>query len=145
MLDAEVFDKTVSIGPRGFQLGVPHPLDVSLASSSGVYIQPGKEVFVAVTASIIETGKEVRQRFGYNSTKCHFDDEVELDHFPTSWYRYSMNNCMLESYVQKVEELCNCSDIVAGTKRLEVCSGDGLRCAASKGRHYGIRNKGQQM
>ena len=90
LLDAEVFDGTIPYQKSvGFQLGINHPFDVSLASSSGVFVQPGKQVFVAVTATAIETKKEIRQRFDYNGTKCHFDDEVELDHFPRAWYRYS--------------------------------------------------------
>ena len=96
-----------------------------LASSSGCFVQPGKQVLVAVKASVIETSKKIRQRFDYNGTKCHFDDEVQLDHFPRETFRYSMNNCMLESFVQKVEELCNCSHLVAETKPLKGCTGDG--------------------
>ena len=58
-----------------------------------------------------------------------------------------MNNCMLESYVQKVEELCNCSDVVAETKPLDVCTGDGVTCIGVNdiGQENGIRNKGQHM
>ena len=148
LLDAEVYDNTFlhQKGP-GFQLGINHPLDVSQALSSGCFLQPGKEVLVAITATVIKTSKEVRQRFDYTGTNCHFDDEVELDHFPKVWYRYSMNNCLLESYVQKVEELCNCSDVVAETKPLDVCTGDGVTCIGVNdiGQENGIRNKGQHM
>ena len=57
---------------------------------------------------------------------------------------------MLESYVQKAEELCNCSHFVAETKLLEVCSGQGMACIDAKnidmndiGHENGIRNKGK--
>ena len=151
LLDAEVYDATYLYQKSvGFQLGINHPFDVSLASTSGIFLQPGKQVLFAVKASVIETKKEIRQRFGYNGTKCHFDDEVELDHFPRAWFRYSMSNCMLESYVQKAEELCNCSHFVAETKLLEVCTGQGMACIDAKnidmndiGHENGIRNKGK--
>ena len=148
LLDAEVYDYTALYQKSiGFQLGISHPFDVSLASSSGCFLQPGKQVLVAVKASVIETEKEIRQRFDYNSTKCHFDDEVELDHFPRASFRYSMNNCMLESYVQKVEELCNCSHLVSETKSLEICTGHGISCVSKNhiGRENDIKNKGEQI
>ena len=148
LLDAEVYDYTfIHQKSIGFQLGINHPFDVALASSSGCFIQPGKQVFVAVTASAVETSKKIRQRFNYNGTKCHFDGEVELDHFPSKC-RYSMNNCMLESYVQQVEEFCNCSHVVAETQPLEVCTGDEmLLCIELEdiGRGNSIKNKGEQV
>ena len=148
LLDAEVYDNTFLYQKSiGFQLGINHPFDVSLASSSGCFLQPGKQVLVAVKASVIETEKEIRQRFDYNGTKCHFDDEVELDHFPRASFRYSMNNCMLESFVQKGEELCNCSHLVAGTKPLKGCTGDGMTCIDNNdiGQENGIRSKGEHI
>ena len=148
LLDAEVYDHIFLYHKSiGFQLGINHPFDVSLASSSGCFVQPGKQVLVAVKASVIETSKKIRQRFDYNGTKCHFDDEVELDHFPRETFRYSMNNCMLESFVQKVEELCNCSHLVAETKPLKGCTGDGMTCIDDNdiGQENGIKSQGQYI
>ena len=57
-VDAEVYDTTYLYQKSvGFQLGINHPFDVSLASSSGIFLQP---VLFAVKASVIETKKEIR-------------------------------------------------------------------------------------
>ncbi len=49
---------------------------------SGISVDPGQSLQVAVTPSLITTTDAARQRFAPVDRKCYFEEEVLLRHFP---------------------------------------------------------------
>ena len=72
---------------------------------------------------------------------CYTDDEFELSHYSReNGYRYSMNNCMYESLMQKTLFQCNCTPqfyLTSGTQLplAEMCTGESLGCYYKVKRH----------
>ena len=128
VLDAEVYDGMNIIRSGGFRMGIAHPMDSELSQFHGVNLEPGKEIELSVSTHLIKTYRDIR--FNAEERNCYFDDEIELDHFPSHWFRYSIDNCLLESKFQKIEEICNCTSLLAKSvpNGYEYCKGKQLQC-----------------
>ena len=96
---------------RGFLVGISHPFDVDLSEFHGIHVQPGTVVDIQVSTKLVVTPNSdyMKSRFSPDSRKCYFENEVQLEHFPSGLYRYSMANCMVEAQIQNMEENCNCT------------------------------------
>ena len=57
-----------------------------------------------------------------SKSNCYFDGEVDLAHFPTEHYRYSMTNCLNEALFQKAEATFNCTPIMAPLAPKQRCT-----------------------
>ena len=96
-LDAEVWQyyfptKSESLG---FDIGVTHPFDFEQSKLNGLAVRPGMISNFGISTYKIETdGQSFRRRIPMAKSKCYFDGEVVLDHFPPEYYRYSMTNCL---------------------------------------------------
>ena len=83
LLDAETHDYSLSqFGSEGFSLSVLHHLDIPIMKQTGISVEPGQSVNIAITPSLIDTTKAVKRRFGPLERKCYFEDEIQLRHFP---------------------------------------------------------------
>ena len=122
LIDAEVYDYTPKLLPTdpvltdyydstGFTVGISHPFDFDLSEFHGIHVGPGTVVDIQVSAKLIVTPDEdyMRSRFEPDIRKCFFEDEVQLNHFPSWWFRYSMTNCLVEAQIQALEGICNCT------------------------------------
>ena len=128
LLDAEVYDAMNLIKSGGFRMGIAHPMDSELSQFHGINLDPGKEIEMSVSTHLIKTSRDIR--FNAEERNCYFDDEIELDHFPSHWFRYSIDNCLLEATFQKIEDICNCTSLLAKSvpKGFEYCKNHQLQC-----------------
>ena len=115
-IDAETYDYTsIQVEhyyqSKGFTVGISHPYDFDLSEFHGIHVEPGTVVDIQVSTKLIVTPDEgyMKSRFDADVRKCYFEDEVQLAHFPSWWYRYSMTNCLMEAQFQKMEKVCNCT------------------------------------
>ena len=117
-LDVEVFENIGSTthvsNSDGFKIGIGHPFDFETLNYNGVFAKPGMTSTFGVSTSLIHTDRQTfRKRISISKSNCYFEGEVQLDHFPTDYFRYSMTNCLNEALFQKVETLGNCTPIWA--------------------------------
>ena len=128
MLDGEFWDSIEAMSLVGYTIGLVHPLDTELIDYNGIEVVPGQYVKIKVSTEVIKTHPDIRMEA--SKRFCYFDEEIELDHFPSDWFRYSIDNCLFEAYLQKVEEVCNCTDYIAKSKpnKYEYCDGSKLGC-----------------
>ena len=69
-------------GDEGFTVGVLHHLDIPILKHSGLSIETGQSVRLAVTPSLVDTTMACKRRFDPVKRQCYFDDEISLQHFP---------------------------------------------------------------
>ena len=85
LLDAEVFDYASSkSGNEGFVLSVLHHLDVAIMKNIGLSIVPGQSSQMSVTVKLMNTSREIRNRFSPQQSQCYFEGELELQHMPAN-------------------------------------------------------------
>lgn len=85
MLDAESYDyASSSAGTEGFVIAILHQLDIPIMKHSGIQIETGQSVQIAVTPSLIDTTYPCKRRFTPEKRQCYFKDEIKLRHFPPS-------------------------------------------------------------
>ncbi|TRY75809.1 hypothetical protein TCAL_07005 [Tigriopus californicus] len=132
LLDAESYDYASSpSGSEGFVIAMLHHLDIPIMKHTGIQIQTGQSVQVAVSPTLIDTTQPCKRRFSPKKRQCYFQDEIDLRHFPhDQGYRYEMSNCLFEATLQKIEETCGCTpvkyiDVVEG---FEACEGAEKEC-----------------
>lgn len=83
LLDTESFDYTSSFsGAEGFVLSILHHLDIPIMKQSGINVQPGQSMKIAVTPTLTSTSSSARRRFSPEQRHCYFEDEISLRHFP---------------------------------------------------------------
>ena len=83
LIDVEAFDYSVSTtGSEGIILSILHQLDIPIMKNIGINVQPGQDVQIAVTPTLISTNKEAKRRFEPVRRQCYFEDEISLFHFP---------------------------------------------------------------
>ena len=113
-------------------IGIAHPFDSELAQFHAIEVEPGMQIKMSVFTHQIKTSRNIR--FDPAERNCYFDDEIELDHFPSHWFRYSIDNCLLEAKFQKIESICNCTTYLAKSlpKGYNFCRGEQLSCLGSK-------------
>ena len=64
LIDVEAFDYSVSTtGSEGIILSILHQLDIPIMKNIGINVQPGQDVQIAVTPSLMTTNKEAKRRF----------------------------------------------------------------------------------
>ena len=123
-IDGEFWDDVTRYYTNGYKVGLAHPLDTELLEFNGIDVMPGEFLKIRVSSKIIKTSESIR--LDATKRKCYFDGEVELDHYPSHWFRYSIDNCLMEAYFQKIEEICNCSHFIVKNKpsMYEYCEGE---------------------
>ena len=137
LLDAETFDFTYNLQHNeGFTLGIKHHLDYETIEFDTSDIQPGETTTIAVQSELVSTEPVIRNRFDAEDTKCYFDGEVILDHFPANKYRYSMKNCLFEAFLQETETKCNNTNKVRNCRFLN---------QISLGKHFDVVSNGKKM
>lgn len=103
LLDAESYDYASSpSGSEGFVIAMLHHLDIPIMKHTGIQIQTGQSVQVAVTPTLVDTTQPCKRRFSPKKRQCYFQDEIDLRHFPHSQgYRLveKLDQC-LEKYKQ---------------------------------------------
>jgi hypothetical protein len=70
---------------------------------------PGQYTLAALTPMIINTSENALVRFTPDKRGCYRDEEFHLK--TLTWddgYRYSMNNCLYSSLLEKMFENCSC-------------------------------------
>ncbi|XP_068994279.1 sodium channel protein Nach [Neodiprion pinetum] len=65
--------------------------------------EPGKEIDIAITGTIVESVPSVRT-LSVERRRCWFDDEVSLKSSPL----YSYPTCVTECRIEHIRSLCNC-------------------------------------
>ena len=127
-IDGEFWDDIERYYTNGYKVGLAHPLDTELSEFNGIDVMPGEFLKIKVSSKITKTSESIR--LDATKRKCYFDSEVELDHFPSHWFRYSIDNCLMEAYFQKIEEICNCSHFIVKSKPnlYEYCEGKKMEC-----------------
>ncbi len=90
IIDVEAFDYAVSsTGSEGLILSILHQLDIPIMKNIGINVQPGQDIQIAVTPTLISTNKEAKRRFEPVRRQCYFEDEITLFHFPVEdGYRF---------------------------------------------------------
>jgi len=90
VIDVEAFDYAVSsTGSEGLILSILHQLDIPIMKNIGINVQPGQDIQIAVTPTLISTNKEAKRRFEPVRRQCYFEDEITLFHFPVEdGYRF---------------------------------------------------------
>ena len=115
-LDAETYDFTMNeFQNEGFDIGIKHGMDAETMLDT-IDIQAGQVTMVAVSSELMQTDDNIRTRFNFDSTKCYFDGEVNLEalnhkYQNTTPYRYSMKNCLYEAYFQQWLKQCECNSL----------------------------------
>ena len=128
VLDAEVYDVRNTYFDEGFTIGIAHPFDSELSQFHGVDITPGMKIEMSVYTHIIETPRDIR--FDAVQRNCYFDEEIHLSHFPEDWFRYSIDNCLLEAMFQQIEDTCHCTSLLAKSvpPGYNYCFGKQMQC-----------------
>ena len=90
ILDAEVYDYALSkSGMEGFTLSILHHLDIPIMKNIGINILPGQSNQFSTTVELMNTSRQVRDRFTPVESQCYFEGELWLKHLPASWsFRY---------------------------------------------------------
>ena len=132
MLDAETFDYASSLsGSEGFVLSVLHHLDIPIMKQTGINVEVGQSIKVAVTPKLTTTTAAARRRFSPEERMCYFEDEVSLRHFPPDDdYRYEMSNCLFEATLQSIEAECGCTpkNFIEVVEGYAACEGAKKEC-----------------
>ena len=91
LVDVESFDYAVSsTGSEGVIISVLHQLDIPIMKNIGINIQPGQDVQIAITPTLISTNEGAKRRFIPVRRQCYFEDEITLSHFPVEdGYRFT--------------------------------------------------------
>lgn len=64
LVDVESFDYAVSsTGSEGVIISVLHQLDIPIMKNIGINIQPGQDVQIAITPTLISTNEGAKRRF----------------------------------------------------------------------------------
>ena len=99
LVDVEAFDYSVSTtGSEGIILSILHQLDIPIMKNIGINVQPGQDVQIAVTPTLISTNKEAKRRFEPVRRQCYFEDEVNLPHFPVGDGYRCVNEVMIKKF-----------------------------------------------
>ena len=79
----------------------------------GMYIRPGHEPLVSIIGEKTITTDTALQRFDPVSRDCYDENEFNLKHFRNkTGHRYSIDNCLYESLVERIIESCNCTPFI---------------------------------
>ena len=91
LFDVESFDYALSSsGSEGLVLSVIYHLDIPIMKNIGINIQPGQDVQIAITPTLISTNEGAKRRFIPVRRQCYFEDEITLSHFPVEdGYRFT--------------------------------------------------------
>ncbi len=66
--------------------------DIPIMKQSGISVDPGQSLQVAVTPTLTTTTEASKRRFAPVDRTCYFEEEVSLKHFPPDAdYRF---NCL---------------------------------------------------
>ncbi|XP_023327060.1 uncharacterized protein LOC111700406 [Eurytemora carolleeae] len=135
LLDAETFDNSAMednlVGSRvgeGFKVAVIHPLDMPLMRQSGVNIDIGSAVQMAVSITQYTTTDVALSRFSPVDRRCWNTSEISFEILKYSDdYRYTMNNCLYEASLEKTAQDCGC---IPGSQKFNKspCMGKDLNC-----------------
>lgn len=72
---------------------------------TGINVEPGQSVNIAITPSLIDTTHAVKRRFKPLERKCYFEDEIKLRHFPPDDdYRYFHIQSISLGYFVNIKE-----------------------------------------
>ena len=96
ILDAEVYDYALSkSGMEGFTLSILHHLDIPIMKNIGINILPGQSNQFSTTVELMNTSRQVRDRFTPVESQCYFEGELWLKHLPASWsFRYALSKIL---------------------------------------------------
>ena len=72
-------------GMEGFTMSILHHLDIPIMKNIGINILPGQSNQFATTVELMNTSRQVRDRFTPEQSQCYFEGELNLKHLPPSW------------------------------------------------------------
>ena len=129
-LDLEHFDHAVTWDSIGFKIGLTDPRDKMIMRNKGIDVQPGELAEVGITPTITNTTEEAIVRFNPEDRNCYNDHELIPKFFPeANGYRYSLQNCLVQSMLDKVIAQCHCIlymnylEVKMFYPTLDICSG----------------------
>ena len=153
-LDLEKFNFGQITDSSGFKVGLSHPQDRIVLRNVGINIPSGFLTEVAVVPTTVETTNEAIQKFQPEERNCYTEEEFDLRYhskkayeslLPWPGFRYSMDNCLYDAFIQRVIDECNCSYAGFNFTRLvrpdlHACgieNPDEYRCANELGKKIG--------
>ncbi len=134
MLDAEVFDYAYFFRySSGFMVALADNRDKAIIKQKGFYVRPGTVNLVSIGAEAMVTTDEALSRFDPDQRSCYANDEFPFKYLTKpNGYRYSIDNCLYESVLNKVLTKCKCIPFFVSFKleeNLPKCRNYGLACA----------------
>ncbi len=95
----------------------------------------------ALTPTVLYTTEIALSRFGPDQRDCYTDDEFRFLYMPwDAGFRYSMQNCLYESVLERIINDCTCIPNFANFRlpvKMGVCRGTNLTCATKWLRNFG--------
>ena len=160
LLDTEIYDQGWTFTESdGFLVALHQLEDFPHMTYSTLHVNPGHNVKLAVEPIIKETDDSAL-KYQIADRKCYTEDELKLNYLLQDRFRYSWNNCVLESIHRSAREECGCrrgiDPELYGRVGYEVvphqaterhfdatppCVGDGLRCYRDRLNNYAYVEK----
>ena len=104
----DLHSNTVSFGTvdqqhNAFKLFIGEPAQFPMMRSKSIKLEPGREHFVDLSASIVSSTEEIRE-ISPKARDCLYTDESGLDFYES----YTYTNCKFECRVKEAEEKVKC-------------------------------------
>ena len=104
----DLHSNTVSFGTldqqhNAFKLFIGKPAQFPMMREKSIRLEPGREHFVDLSASVVTSNKEIRELYP-KARGCLYNDESHLDFYKI----YTSTNCKFECRIKKAEEKFKC-------------------------------------
>ena len=115
-MDLEFYNNAAIWDSSGIKVGLTHPQDRIIMRQSGFNVEAGKLTEVVISPTIIDTTDNAIMTFEDPERRdCYTDEEFDLKYSPQKsevlkgqGFRFSMENCYYEAFLQKIVDNCNC-------------------------------------
>ena len=112
-------------GSQGVSVDLGDQRVKSLMTTEGFYAPVGTETLVAVKPTIINTTQSAVDDFIPEERSCYTNDEFNPVSLRKSYgYMYHIQNCLYDSVIQIITQVCRCQPTFASKAKLPVCRGE---------------------
>ncbi len=138
LMDLETFDYGESSSySDGIQITLQYPTDFPVMKIPTLDVRPGYDTTVALAPKVQDTTLQAINRFTIEERNCVAEEERFMNVMSPDKFRYSFDNCLVESVFQAVDKDCLCNRAM-GNLRVplkgenvtieEGCYGKKLKC-----------------
>jgi amiloride-sensitive sodium channel len=130
LLDVESFDYNgAEVSYEGFQMVVGSYHEQAIVNQRAIQIAPGTVNQIAITPSLTSITERALSRFEPKKRHCYGEKEIAMSYFKASkGYMYTLDNCIFESTLNKVYELCECYPSSLNFYNNTACTGLMRKC-----------------